>query len=111
MFRYEVRRWLDGVVPDLSFAVGDPLRVSVEPVTVRRVFDLVARVPTHVWGRDVLHVGDMWSCNSIISWTLASAGIDVAGIPLPRQGRAPGWEAGQAAAAPLSSTMTDDGSP
>lgn len=97
-FRYEVRRWCDGVVPDLCYAVASPVRVTAEQPAARQVFDLLPRAPAHVWGRDVLGVGDMWSCNSIVSWTLATAGIDVGAIPLPRRGRAPGWLAGLAAA-------------
>ena len=100
LFRYEVRRWRDGVVPDLDYAVGDPVRVSDDDHLARRVFDLLPAVPCHVWGRDVLHVGDMWSCNSVVSWALASAGVDVTAIPLPPNGRAPGWDAGLAAASP-----------
>jgi hypothetical protein len=40
----------------------------------------------------------MWSCNSIISWTLTRAGIDTEAIALPARGRAPGWDAGIAVA-------------
>jgi hypothetical protein len=36
----------------------------------------------------------MWSCNSVISWVLTRAGIDIGAIPLPPHGRAPGWDAG-----------------
>ena len=98
LFRYEIRRWRDGVVPDLDYAVGSPIRISEESSVANRVLDLLPTVPRHVWGRDVLGVGDMWSCNSVMSWTLASAGVDVTSIPLPAKGRAPGWDAGLAAA-------------
>jgi hypothetical protein len=98
MFRYEVRRWRDGVVPDLGWAVASPVRVTDDAATARRVFDLLPAVPDLVWGRDELGVGDMWSCNSITSWALAGAGVDVGGIPLPPRGRAPGWDAGREAA-------------
>ena len=102
LFRYEIRRWWDGVVPDLDFAVGSPIRVSDDSGVAHRIFDLLPTVPRHVWGRDVLDVGDMWSCNSVVSWTLASAGVDTSAIPMPPKGRAPGWDAGLAAALPLS---------
>src|SRR5205085_9309185 len=74
-FRYEIRRWRDGVIPDLSFAVASPVPVTDDPAVAKRVFELLADVPTATWGRDELRTGDMWSCNSIISWTPTRAGI------------------------------------
>jgi hypothetical protein len=40
----------------------------------------------------------MWNANSTISWLLARCGLDAESIPLPRDGRAPGWNAGIAIA-------------
>jgi hypothetical protein len=40
----------------------------------------------------------MWNSNSIISWLIARSGIAAETIPLPKGGRAPGWEAGIAVA-------------
>jgi hypothetical protein len=94
LFRYEIRRWLDGVVPDLDYAVAGPMSVTDDELTAQRVFDLLPSVPTLVWGRDELGLGEMWSCNSVISWALASAGIDVENVTLPANARAPGWRAG-----------------
>jgi hypothetical protein len=51
-------------------------------------------VPTAVWGRDELDTGDMWNSNSLISWLIASSGIDTDAIRPPAGGRAPGWQAG-----------------
>lgn len=93
-FQYEVRRWREGIVPDLQYAVASPVPLTGDPAVARRVFDALAEVPRLVWGRDQSHVGEMWSCNSITSWALTSAGIDTSGIPLPEHGRAPGWHAG-----------------
>ena len=97
LFRYEVRRWRDGVVPDLGYAVGT-LCVTRDTALAQEVFYLLPQVPTPVWGRDELGAGEMWTCNSVISWALSSAGIDIAAVPLPRHGRAPGWRAGIAVA-------------
>lgn len=98
MFRYEIRRWAGGMIPDISFAVGAPLRLTEAVTDVRRVLDAVPGVPTLVWGRDALGVGDMWNSNSVIAWVLASAGLyEVAEGP-PAGGRAPGWRAGWVAA-------------
>ncbi|MEY2426681.1 MAG: hypothetical protein QOI61_2253, partial [Actinomycetota bacterium] len=62
------------------------------------ILDVLASVPTPTWGRDELATGEMWTCNSVISWTLARAGVDLATIALPPHGRAPGWDAGIAVA-------------
>lgn len=94
VFRYEVRRWRDGVIPDASQAVASPLTVSNDLDTAIRILDLVPAVPTPVWGRDELHAGEMWNSNSLISWLLALSGVDVTSIQPPRGGRAPGWESG-----------------
>ena len=60
LFRYEVRRWRGGVIPDVAEAVESPRRLSGDLDRARRVLDLVPQVPTPVWGRDELHAGDMW---------------------------------------------------
>lgn len=93
-FRYEIRSWRDGIIPDIGEAVESPLRLSDEPEQARRMLELAPQVPTPVWGRDELGTGEMWNSNSTISWLLTSAGLDVESIPLPHGGRAPGWNAG-----------------
>lgn len=94
LFRYEVRRWREGVIPDLAEAVASPLRLSDDPVCARRILELVPRVPTPVWGRDELRTGEMWNSNSTVSWLLATSGLSAESIPFPARGRAPGWNAG-----------------
>ena len=98
VFRYEVRRWRDGRIPDVDEAVGGPRRLSEDVAAAQRVLDLVPDVPRLVWGRDELGAGDMWNSNSVIAWLLAGAGIDAASIAPPDGGRAPGWHAGLVAA-------------
>ena len=98
IFRYEVRRWRDGIVPDLHFAVASPVRVTADATAVRGIFDDLPDVPRLVWGRDESDVGEMWSCNSITSWALTRAGVDTREIALPDRGRAPGWDAGRTVA-------------
>jgi len=99
LFRYEVRCWRDGVIPDVAEAVGGPRRLSDDAGLARRVLDSAARVPTPVWGRDELHAGEMWNSNSVTAWLIAGCGLDVASIAPPAGGRAPGWDAGVAVAA------------
>jgi hypothetical protein len=40
----------------------------------------------------------MWNSNSLVSWLLVSAGLNIDHVPLPAGGRAPGWDAGVAVA-------------
>jgi hypothetical protein len=94
LFRYEVRRWPDGVIPDLAEAVASPVRVSHDPCHARRLLELVPAVPTLTWGRDELGTGEMWNSNSIVAWLVERSGIDADAVPLPPGGRAPGWAAG-----------------
>lgn len=94
IFRYEIRRWRDGTIPDISEAVESPRRLTADPDVAQRLLDLVPSVPTLVWGRDEAHAGEMWNSNSIIAWVLVSAGLDIAEAQLPARGRAPGWQAG-----------------
>ena len=96
LFRYEIRRWPQGVIPDVSYAV-DVARVA-GATPAGRILDLVPSVPMLVWGRDELGAGDMWNSNSVTSWLLARAGVDLSGIGPPAGGRAPGWDAGLVAA-------------
>jgi hypothetical protein len=98
LFRYEIRCWRDGIIADIAEAVESPRRLSEEPERAQRLLDLAPQLPTPVWGRDELGTGEMWNSNSTISWLLASSGIDVDSIPVPRGGRAPGWHAGIAVA-------------
>jgi hypothetical protein len=96
LFRYEVRCWHDGAIPDLRYAVGGPRQV---PADARRVLDLIATVPTPTWGRDELATGEMWNSNSVIAWVLEAAGVAADRLTPPRDGRAPGWTAGLVLAA------------
>jgi hypothetical protein len=98
-FRYEIRRWRDGTIPDRSFAVGEPVRVSSGRSRAERVLELVPEFPTFTWGRDEVGAGEMWNSNSLVSWLLARSGHDMDAVQPPLHGRAPGWSAGLAMAA------------
>jgi hypothetical protein len=93
-FRYEIRCWRDGVIPDLDEAVDSPRRLTDDPVLAQRLLELVPDVPTPVWGRDELRTGEMWNSNSLISWLIARSGFAVDAVHPPWGGRAPGWRAG-----------------
>ena len=94
LFRYEIRRWRDGAIPDVDEAVESPRRLSRDTAQADRLLELVPACPTLVWGRDERRTGEMWNSNSLVSWLLAQSGVDVETIPLPPGGRAPGWRAG-----------------
>jgi hypothetical protein len=98
-FRYEVRRWRNGSIPDVSEAVAGPQRQSSDAVRAQRVLDLVPAFPTLTWGRDELRTGDMWNSNSLTAWLLACSGHETELIEPPLHGRAPGWVAGLVVAA------------
>jgi len=98
VFRYEVRRWRDGVIADAADAIASPLPVSDDPLRARLLLDLVGALPTPAWGRDELGTGEMWNSNSVISWLLTRSGVPMDAIGPPAGGRAPGWKAGIAVA-------------
>ena len=91
-FRYEVRAWPDGVLPDERHAVGGPRVLATDASRTGRLLDAVAEVPTPVWGRDELGLGEMWTSNSVVAWLLLVSGHEP--TPPPDGGRAPGWDAG-----------------
>jgi len=94
IFRYEIRRWRGGHIPDVKEAVESPRRLTDEAARAKRLLDLVPQVPTPVWGRDALETGEMWNSNSVIAWLIARSGPDTESIQPPPGGRAPGWQAG-----------------
>jgi hypothetical protein len=94
IFRYEVRRWRGGTIPDVDEAVESPQRLTDDPDVAQCVLDLAPHVPTAVWGRDELAAGEMWNSNSVIAWLLARSGVPTDAIRPPAGGRAPGWSAG-----------------
>jgi len=94
IFRYELRCWRDGVIPDVAEAVESPRRLTGDLEHARRLLALAPSVPTPVWGRDELRAGEMWNSNSFIAWLIARSGLDAEAIQPPSGGRAPGWNAG-----------------
>jgi hypothetical protein len=114
IFRYEIRRWREGVIPDVDEAVDSPQRLTEDLSLGRRLLELVPQVPTPVWGRDELQAGEMWNSNSLTSWLITRSGLGVDSVHLPAGGRVPGWRAGLAEARrqdtrkPASSATTVD---
>jgi hypothetical protein len=107
IFRYEVRRWRNGIIPDIAEAVESPQRLTGDPLLARSLLDLVPELPRLVWGRDESGAGEMWNCNSVISWLVARSGLDPDSIHVPAGGRAPGWRAGLVVAGRQSTTLLD----
>jgi len=94
IFRYEIRLWRSGHIPDVAEAVDSPRRLTIDEGRTQRVLELIKHVPTPVWGRHELGTDEMWNSNSVIAWVLARSGLDVDSIQPPAGGRAPGWQAG-----------------
>ena len=101
LFRYEIRCWCAGTIPDLVAAVDSPRQVSTDAARARRVLELVPSFPVATWGRDEQRTGEMWNSNSLTAWLLARSGHDTKSRPFqpPMGGRAPGWSAGLVVAA------------
>lgn len=101
LFRYEIRCWRGGTIPDLAAAVDSPRRLSSDEDRARRLLQNVPSFPTATWGRDEQRTGEMWNSNSLTSWLLARSGHDTDAVSAqpPQGGRAPGWSAGLVVAA------------
>ena len=99
LFRYEVRCWPGGRIPDVAEAVDSPHHVSRDAGHARRVLELVPDFPRRTWGADEQLTGEMWNSNSLTSWLLARSGHDLGSVSPPVGGRAPGWAAGLVVAA------------
>jgi hypothetical protein len=93
-FRYELRCWPGGYIPDVAEAVDSPVRITADSTRVAGVLRVLQEVPALTWGRDELGTGEMWNSNSIVAWALARTGHDMSTIRPPARGRAPGWGAG-----------------
>ena len=94
MFRYEVRCWPEGTIPDASWAVGGRTRITRDVQVAQRALEGLSSMPPRVWGRRIPEADDMWNSNSTISWALTRSGVEMADLSPPPGGRAPGWEAG-----------------
>jgi hypothetical protein len=95
LFRYEVRCWKGGSIPDVSFAIDSPQVMSDDAERACLVLGSVSTVPPLTWGRDEGGTGSMWNSNALISWLLAATGHDLRDVLPPAGGRAPGWECGR----------------
>jgi hypothetical protein len=81
LFRYEIRRWHDGVIPDIGEAVSSPVRVTQDLVQASLVLDLVESVPALVWDgtratRATCGIRTRWShgCSLALASILAGYG-------------------------------------
>ena len=99
LFRYQLRRVPGDTLPDEEWAEGEPFHLTDDCEAVRRIVALAPSTPPHVWGRRVRGTNEMWTSDSVISWLLVRAGIDLSNVLIPAGGRAPGWSAGLSLAA------------
>lgn len=104
-FRYEVRCWPNGTIPDLDAAVTR-VGLTTDAARIDDVLAAVPAVPTPTWGRDEIAARDMWNSNSVVAWLLATTGLLDRAEPPPAGGRAPGWRAGEVAARRTAATST-----
>jgi hypothetical protein len=88
LFRYEIRCWRDGRIPDVAEAVATH-RLSDDAAAAQALIERVPHVPIRTWTPN-------WNSNSVIAWLLTRGGFSASP---PQPGRAPGWDAGVHAAA------------
>lgn len=99
LFRYQLVCLPVDALPDEQWAVESPVRLSADSGAVRRVIELAPCVPRYAWGRRQRGTREMWTSDSVVSWLLVKAGVDLSRVHPPRGGRAPGWDAGKQLAA------------
>ena len=87
LFRYEIRRWRDGIIPDVEEAVESPRRLSDDPDRARRLLELVPEVPTPVWAASTT-AGQCAACRpSLGTGPLAAIGSSAPGVGFDRYWR------------------------
>ena len=101
--RFELFRWAlqcvpGGVFPDEQWATGEPFVRSTDCSTANAVLALAHEIPRYTWGRRRPGTGEMWTSDSVVSWLLLRAGIELDELGPPAGTRAPGWDAGIAVA-------------
>src|SRR3954451_7347008 len=58
-FRYELRCWRDGRIPDIAESVESPMRTTDDVAQAEALLDVLPEVPALTWGRDELRAGDV----------------------------------------------------
>lgn len=94
IFRYQLICREAAALPDEQWAVGQPNRLTADPIAIQRVMTLAPTVPAHTWGRRVHGTTEMWTSNSAVSWLLLEAGIPLNTATIPDGTTVPGWQAG-----------------
>jgi hypothetical protein len=95
-FRYEVRHETVERLPDEEFVIGNPICLSTDGGAPDRLVLLAPTLPRYTWGRRAAGTAEMWTSDSVISWLLVRAGVDISKAGPPAGTRAPGWAAGAA---------------
>jgi hypothetical protein len=83
LFRYELRVWPGGHIPDIGEAVESPVPLSSSSTDAQRLLTVAPLVPKPTWGRDELDTGEMWNSNSFIAWLITVTGLDSDAIHPP----------------------------
>lgn len=94
LFRYEVCLLPNAALPDQSWAVEPPVRLTSEPAAVRAIIQASREVPAYTWGRRRPGHPEMWTSDSALAWILHRAGLQPEQLKIPSGCRAPGWFAG-----------------
>ena len=93
LFRYEVRRWRDGVIPDIAEAVASPRRLTEDPSRPGGCSSWCLRRQPRS-GAAMSWVQARCGTRTRSSPGSSSGPARCRGDPPPEGGRAPGWSAG-----------------
>lgn len=93
LFRYQLVCLPGETLPDERWALAR-LAVSCDDGMAAHILALAGDVPRHTWGRRVRGTREMWTSDSVVSWLLVRASVDLSLVAPPEGARAPGWAAG-----------------
>ena len=93
-FRYEVRCWRGGRIPDVDEAVDSPVRMSEDVGHAQRVLALAPRFRTATWALTSSTPATCGTRTRSRRGSSSAAATTCPGSRPPAGGRAPGWDAG-----------------
>jgi hypothetical protein len=94
LFRYEIRCWRGGSIPDSARPSADPAGSPAILESRAGCFKQPRPFPHPPGDATSSHTGEMWNSNSVTAWLIATAGLPTQHLRPPHPGRAPGWNAG-----------------
>ena len=94
LFRYEVRCWRDGCIPDRGRRWAGRSAFRATPASPATCWTSPPSSRSRCGVATSCMPGEMWNSNSVIAWLEMAAGLTAGELRPPAGGRAPGWDAG-----------------